>query len=54
MYDQSTTGSLSPSSRLSHATGLVVASASRHVPSSVVLPYPAGAAMSVSLASAPA
>ena len=48
-YDQSTTGSLSPSSRLSHATGRAVCSSSRHVPSSVVLPQPAGAATTVSL-----
>ena len=53
-YDQSTTGSLSPSSRLNHATGLVASSASRQVPSSVVLPYPAGAATSVTFVPGPA
>ena len=41
-YDQSTTGSLSPSSRVTHATGRSASSTSRHAPSSVVLPDPAG------------
>src|SRR5262249_59052392 len=53
-YDQSTTGSLSPSSRVNHATGRAAASSdSRHMPSNVVLPEPTGAATSVSLVPGP-
>ena len=53
-YDHSTTGSLSPSSRVSHATGLVASSDSRQAASSVDLPEPAGAATTVSLIPGPA
>ena len=48
-----TTGSLSPSSSVSHATGLRSASASRHAASRVVFPKPAGQATRVSLRSDP-
>src|SRR5262249_48917427 len=47
----STTGSSSPSSSVTHAIGRRAASASRHIPSSVVLPQPAGAATTVSFTS---
>ena len=48
-----TTGSLSPSSSVSHATGFRAASASRHAASRVVFPKPAGQATRVSLRSDP-
>ena len=51
--DHRTTGSLSPSSRVSHATGFRAASASRHAARRVVFPKPAGQATRVSLRSDP-
>ena len=51
--DHRTTGSLSPSSSVSHATGFRAASASRHAARRVVFPKPAGQATRVSLRSDP-
>ena len=50
---QRTTGSLSPSSSVSHATGFRAASAWRHAASKVVFPKPAGQATRVRLRSDP-
>ena len=48
MYDQSTTGSLSALSRVSHAAGRRAASTSYHDASRLDFPKPAGQATSVS------